>query len=104
MIDAAQRALAGFAGEESPLSPNETYVWSTHLRSAQVRAADSRQQATKACQEHLNRMRELQQRVAQLSEVGAPGGEPHKQAAAQFYVAEAEVLALEAKGTENVRP
>jgi hypothetical protein len=104
MIDAAQRALAGFTGEESPLSPNETYVWSTHLRSAQVRAADSRQEATKACQDHLNRMQKLHRRVASLGAEGVPGGEHHKVAAAEFYLAEAEVLVLEAKGNENVRP
>jgi hypothetical protein len=105
MMNAAQRALAGFDGSftEGKLSPNEAYAWSTHLRSAQVRAADSRQQVTKACQEHLIRMQEMHRRVAALGAEAVPGGEPHKVAAAEFYVAEAEVLVLEAKGKENVQ-
>lgn len=82
------------------LLPQERYVWSSHLRSAQAHAADSRQQATKACQEHLQRMQDLRRRVASLGQEGVPGGEAHKQSAAQFYLAEAEVLLLEAKGSE----
>jgi len=106
LIDAAQRTLAGF--EESftfsKLLPNEVYVWSSHIRSAQARAADSRQQVTKACQEHLKRMQDLHRKVSALGKEAAPGGEAHKQSAAEFYVAEAEVLVLEAKGNEIVRP
>jgi hypothetical protein len=103
MIDAAQRTLAAF--EESfnygKLLPNEAYDWSSRIRSAQVRTTDSRQQATKASQEHLKRMQVLHSKVAAASKEGAVGGEPQKLFAAEFYVAEAEVLLLEARGSEN---
>jgi hypothetical protein len=104
MIIAAQSALAGFNAEESKLLANEVYIWSSRVRSAQAGAAESRTQVTRACQEHLKRMQDLHRRVASLNREGVPGGEAHKLAAAEFYVAEAEVLLLEAKGSENVQP
>jgi hypothetical protein len=106
MIDAAKAAYAGILESHSlgrATSNNEVYAWSSHIRSSEVRAASSRQQVTKACQEHLERMRDLQERVVALGREGAPGGEQHKQAAAQFYLAEAEMLLIEAK-TQSAMP
>lgn len=105
MIDAAKAAYAGILEAHNlgrATSNNEVYAWSNHIRSSEARAARSRQQAIKACQEHLQRMRDLHDRVAALGREGAPGGEMHKQAAAQFYVAEAELLLLDVKGNENL--
>ncbi len=103
MIDAAQRTLAAL--EESfahgKLLPNEVYVWSSHIRSSQVRAANAPQQVTNACQEHLKRMQELHRRIAALAKQGMPGGEKQQLYATQFYVAEAEVLLMEAGGMEG---
>src|SRR5688572_24178972 len=100
MIDAAGRTLAAFeeSFENSKLLPNEVYDWSTRIRSAQVRAAGSRQQATKACQEHLQRMQGLHSKITAAVQVGVAG--PQIKFAADFYVAEAEVLLLEARGNE----
>jgi hypothetical protein len=98
MIEAARAAYAGILESHSlgrATSNNEVYAWSTRIRSAEVRAANSRQQMTKACLDHLQRMRDLHERVAALGREGAPGGETHRQAATQFYVAEAELLLLE---------
>jgi hypothetical protein len=104
MIDAAKAAYAGILEAHNlgrATSNNEVYAWSNHIRSAEVRAAGSRQQIIKVCQEHLQRMRDLHERVAALGREGAPGGEMHKQAATQFYVAEAELLLMEAQKNEQ---
>jgi hypothetical protein len=106
MIDAAKAAYAGILESHNlgrATSNNEVYAWSSHVRSSEVRAASSRQQVTKASQEHLERMRDLLERVVALGREGGPGGEQHKQAATQFYVAEAEVLLIEAK-TQSAMP
>jgi hypothetical protein len=54
-----------------------------------------------ACREHLARMQELHRKVEALSKQGARGGEAEKLHATQFYVAEAELLLLEAKANER---
>jgi hypothetical protein len=100
MIDAAKMAYEGVRENHNlgrTTSNNEVYVWSNHIRTSQVRAADSPKQVIQACQDHLARMQDLHGRVVALGREGAPGGEMHKQAAAQFYVAEAELLLLDAK-------
>jgi beta-lactamase regulating signal transducer with metallopeptidase domain len=105
MIDAARATYDAILEAHSQgrlMSNNEVYLWSSYIRSSQVRAADSRQQVTKACQAHLDRMQSLHDGVAALGREGAKGGEMDKQYAAQFYVAEAELLLLEAKANERV--
>ena len=105
MVDAAQRTLA-VVEEHLRLGVRlhgdaDVYAWSSYLRSAQVRAAGSREQATKAYGEHLARMQKLHNQIAAFSRRSAKGGEADKLHATQFYVAEAELLLLEAKGNEN---
>jgi hypothetical protein len=105
MIDAA-RATYNLLLEHHSLGrqgPNEVYVWSNYLRTSEVRAADSKKQVASACKEHLDRMKRLHAGVAALSDVAAKGGEADKLHATQFYVAEAELLLLEANGNENVQ-
>jgi beta-lactamase regulating signal transducer with metallopeptidase domain len=105
MIDAA-RATYDVQMEQYKLgtqAPNEVYVWSSYLRSSQVRVADSRQQVINACQEHIDRMQRLHKYVVALQREGARGGEADKFHATQFYVAEAELFLLEAKNAEHVR-
>jgi hypothetical protein len=99
MADAAQRTY-GAVNELFKLgqgSHTEVYVWSSYIRSAQVRAAASREERTKACQKHLERMQSLHNQVAALQREGARGGEADKFHATQFYVAEAELFLLEAQ-------
>ena len=105
MIDAA-RATYEVQMEQYKLGTqvaNEVFVWSSYLRSSQVRAADSRQQVINACQEHVDRMQRLHNYVVALQREGARGGEADKFHATQFYVAEAELLLLEAKRSENAQ-
>jgi hypothetical protein len=99
MIDAARRTYEAFDElfKAGTTTQEPLYVWSSKLRSSQVRAADGREQATQASQEHLDRMRKLHDKVAALGKQGAKGGEAEKLAATQFYVAEAELLLLEAR-------
>jgi hypothetical protein len=52
----------------------------------------------KACQEHVDRMRGIHAKVKALHAQGSRGGEETKYRASEFYVAEAELLLLEAKG------
>jgi hypothetical protein len=103
MIDAA-RATYDVKVESYSLGTevaNEVYVWSSYLRSSEVRAAGSRQQATTACKEHLDRMQQLHNKVAALQREGARGGEADRFHATQFYVAEAELLLMEARNNEK---
>jgi beta-lactamase regulating signal transducer with metallopeptidase domain len=106
MIDAAQQTLAvmeeNFKLGSGLHSNTDVYLWSNYLRTSQIRAAGSREEATKACQEHLDRMKQLHDGVAALQREGARGGEADKFFATQFYVAEAELLLLEAKNNEKV--
>ena len=106
MIDAAKAAYAGILENHNlgrTISNNEVYVWSNHIRTSQVRAADSPKQVTQACQGHLARMQDLHGKVEALGRQGSAGGEVHKQAAAQFYVAEAELLLIEAQNNGQSR-
>jgi hypothetical protein len=48
-------------------------------------------------------MRKLHNKVAALGREGAKGGEADKFHATQFYVAEAELLLVEAKGNEDIQ-
>jgi hypothetical protein len=104
MTDAARAAYAGIVENHTlgkATSNNEIYAWSNQIRSCEARAANAPQQVTKACQEHLQRMQILRDRVVALGKQGFPGGEMYRQAATQFYVAEAELLLLEAKANER---
>jgi hypothetical protein len=103
MIDAARAAYEArlLLYHSGTIPANELYVWSSYLRSSQVRAVGSRREATKACQEHLDRMKDLHDKVAALANQGARGGEADKFHATQFYVAEAELLLMEAKNNEK---
>jgi beta-lactamase regulating signal transducer with metallopeptidase domain len=83
-------------------TPDELYVWSNRWRLAATRAANNQQQREIAYQEHLDRMKQLQASVKALYDANAKGGEPAKYFATRFYVAEAELLLLEAK--ERDRP
>jgi hypothetical protein len=105
MIDAA-RATYNLLIEHHSLGregPNEVYVWSSYLRTSEARAADSRMQVASACKDHLDRMKRLHAGVKSLSDVAAKGGEADRLHATQFYVAEAELLLLEAKNNEKVQ-
>jgi hypothetical protein len=99
MIEAAQKTYEVVRESYTlgTILPNEVYVWSSYLRSSQVRAARSKDERAKACQEHLDRMQSLHNKVTALQREGARGGEADKFHATQFYVAEAELLLLEAK-------
>ena len=101
MIDAA-RATYAVTAESYNLGTevaNEVYIWSSYLRSSEVRAAETRQQAARACKEHLDRMLKLHNKVAALQREGARGGEADRFHATQFYVAEAELLLLESQAS-----
>ena len=105
MIDAARVAYGGILENHNlgrATSNNEIYVWSAHIRSCEARAANSAEQMAEACQGHLDRMQDLRDRVVSLGKQGSPGGEMHRQAATRFYVAEAELLLLEAKANTAV--
>lgn len=104
MIDAARGTYEAVASlyELGTETSNTLYVWSSYLRTAQGRAADSKQLVAQACQEHLDRMQSLHGKVAALNKQGARGGEAEKLYATQFYVAEAELLLLEAKDSAGV--
>jgi beta-lactamase regulating signal transducer with metallopeptidase domain len=82
-------------------SHTEVYVWSSYIRSAQVRVAASRDERIKASQKHLDRMQNLHKKVAALQREQARGGEADKFHATQFYVAEAELFLLETKNNES---
>ncbi|MEX2138622.1 MAG: M56 family metallopeptidase [Pirellulales bacterium] len=104
MINAARRTYEAFDElfKAGTTTYEPLYVWSSKIRSSELRAADSRQQVTQASQEHLHRMRKLHDKVAALGRQGAKGGEAEKFAATQFYVAEAELLLLEATSNEQI--
>jgi hypothetical protein len=103
MIDAARATYEAqsVAYELGTQVASEVYVWSSDLRSSQVRAAGSRQEVSKACQEHVDRMKKLHKNVAALANQGARGGEADRFHATKFYVAEAELLLLEAQNKEK---
>jgi hypothetical protein len=104
MIDAA-RATYDTLTEYFRLGrqePNEVYVWSSYLRIAEVRAANSPDQIISACNGHLERMKRLHAGVKALSDESARGGEADRLHATEFYVAEAELFLLEAKNKEHV--
>jgi hypothetical protein len=106
MIEAAKAAYAGIIENHNlgrAISNNEVYVWSSNIRSSELRAAGSPQEVAKANQDHLQRMRDLHAKVVSLGREGFAGGEVHKQAATQYYVAEAELVLLEAQNNEKSR-
>jgi hypothetical protein len=61
-----------------------------------MRAADAKEKLVEASREHLARMKNLHAKVDALARQGAQGGEADKLHAAAFYVAEAELLLLDA--------
>lgn len=99
MIDAARATYEALEAlfELGTTTQDYVYVWSSRIRSSQVQAADTKQERISACEQHLHRVKELHNKVKALSEQGAMGGEVDKLYAIEFYVAEAELLLLEAK-------
>ena len=103
MVEAATRTYQAVTAsyEAGTERLDGLFVWSSHIRLASIRAADTNQQVEKACREHLDRMRNVHAKVKVLYDEQAKGGEADKRHATEFYVAEAELLLLEAKNGTN---
>jgi hypothetical protein len=67
-------------------TPEDVYRWSRRLMEAETEADPANQQPA---EDHWNRMRTLQRRIAALNAAGRAGGEEGHLAAANYYVAEA---------------
>lgn len=98
MVD---EALAAFEANQAAydaetVTMDRLYDWSLRwMRAAQIAAVND-EQNTAAIQSHLNRMQNLQKKIAALYNLGTRGGEAKEMRAANFYVAEAERWLAEA--------
>jgi hypothetical protein len=92
MVDEAGKAYQAmkeaFEAQNSPVS--ELYVWSWRWMRAAEDVATGREQRVVAVRAHLDRMREIQQKIKALHEAESRGGEAKELHAANYYVAEAE--------------
>jgi hypothetical protein len=98
--DAARATYEGTVSsfQSGLLQPSEVYTWSLRWRGAAVKVAKNEAGALEASKDHLERMRQLHSKVQALSDSGSRGGEHHLYQATRYYVAEAELFALEAGG------
>jgi beta-lactamase regulating signal transducer with metallopeptidase domain len=101
MVVQARRAfdanLAAFTAETAPLEA--VYGWSLRWMTAAQSAAGIPPQKVAAARAHLDRMRSLQKKIHLLYVVGTRGGEAKEEAAANFYVAEAERYLAQAEAS-----
>jgi hypothetical protein len=99
-VDAAASALRATEAAEAAgqASNEEIYAWSVRLRASEIQAARDNNTALKASTDHLERMRNLHARVKALHGAGSKGGEETKFQASKFYVAEAELMLIDAGG------
>ncbi|HTM53608.1 MAG TPA: M56 family metallopeptidase [Pirellulales bacterium] len=101
MVEQAERAFeatqAAYEAETTTLEA--VYGWSLRWMRAAQNAAQTPKQKSEAAPAHLDRMRNVQKKVHLLYVAGSRGGEAKDEAAANYYVAEAERIVAEAGGT-----
>jgi beta-lactamase regulating signal transducer with metallopeptidase domain len=99
MVKQAERAFeatqAAYDAETASLGA--LYDWSLRWMRAAQNAAPTPKENVAAAQAHLKRMRGLQKRIHLLYFVGTRGGDAKDEAAANYYVAEAERIVAEAE-------
>jgi len=91
-VEAAEMAYkAALQSYESDnITLDELCNWSKRWLTVALQSASSARQRQLATQEHVERMKMLQERIVKLHEIGARGGTPQQVTAVNFYVAEAE--------------
>jgi beta-lactamase regulating signal transducer with metallopeptidase domain len=86
--EAYQAALKSYEAQQMPLE--EVCNWSKRWMTVATAAATDSPHRVKAAEQHLERMKSLQQRIVKLHELGSRGGDHQQFTAINFYVAEAE--------------
>jgi hypothetical protein len=105
----AAKAMLAAAKKTSDLTTEEyafgrvtltdVYAWSRRLLDAERNIAKTKQADIDAFAGHWQRMKRLHGKVAALFQAAVRGGEAQKLHATEFYVAEAELLLVDAGGT-----
>ncbi len=99
LVESASSAYRAVAADESAgqASNEEIYGWSLRWRASELKGADDKKSLLQANTDHLERMRKLHARVAAAYNAGVRGGEESKLQASRFYVAEAELMLIDAQ-------
>jgi hypothetical protein len=99
LIESASSAYRAAASDElvGQASAEEIYGWSLRWRASELKGADDKKAGLQANTDHLERMRKLHARVAAAYTAGVKGGEYSKFQASKFYVAEAELMLIDAE-------
>ncbi|HEY2894527.1 MAG TPA: M56 family metallopeptidase, partial [Pirellulales bacterium] len=106
MVEQAERAFeASQAAYEAETTTLEAiYDWSLRWMRAVQNAAQTPKEKAVAASAHLERMQQLQKKIHLLYVSGSRGGEAKAEAAANYYVAEAERMVAEAKARSDASP
>ncbi|MGD9721605.1 MAG: M56 family metallopeptidase [Pirellulales bacterium] len=108
MLEQAERSYEAHmaAFEAETVTMPTVYDWSLRWKQAAQALAKDHAGRVQAVQNHVDRMRNLQQKIKVLYEIGNRGGEAKDYAAANFYLAEAEreLAEVEASGQRADEP